>query len=311
MAFVRQGEREAPTTNLTERSSRRTAAVGDDERNASETIGDDESVAPVTVGDTLDIDGLGPLLVRSTTQRNWSRVGVAEGGDQRFFIKQFIDRVGRAHRKGYLGDIATVDASGPEVPGGVRVVPIVGTDRGRLVNVSPFIEMSTVDEIVHDDHEAFELTAAVGQALATILTERLDTQRESVTIWKGLDPKNIGMDADRQLWVFDFGPATTHPLADAAARVAAAGLLSRWVARPGLHLIRPERDILQNLCRPLSPLTDLGRVERELELHAKLRLREPQRHGVAAIATRAGLLTLGRFHWRRLEHEASLIFPAA
>ncbi|MCH7788803.1 MAG: hypothetical protein IH940_05110 [Acidobacteria bacterium] len=103
----------------------------------------------------------------------------------------------------------------------------------------------------------------------------------------------------------------TMPRADAAARVAAAGLLSRWVARPGFHVLRPERALIRNLCEPIASLTDRDRVNRELGLHAELRLREPQREGIAATATRFGLLTLGRIHWFVARQQCNKIFPAA
>jgi hypothetical protein len=119
-----------------------------------------------------------------------------------------------------------------------------------------------------------------------------------------MDPKNIGWSDDGTLWVFDFGPLVDIPLHVAAARVMAAGLLSRWVARPGLHLVAPEPWLLRGVCAPLAPLTDLEEVEKVLRQHHDLRQREPQRQGAKAFATRIGLNTLGRVHWAVLNREA-------
>jgi hypothetical protein len=88
----------------------------------------------------------------------------------------------------------------------------------------------------------------------------------------------------------------------------AAGLLCRWVARAGTHLVWPERDILRAVCEPLADLTELEQVEHELAKHAALRLREPQRTGLAASATRLGLRTLGRIHWAAVQREARRLY---
>ena len=80
------------------------------------------------------------------TQRNWSRVGVAECDGQRFFIKQFVDRVGRWHYRGFGGDAETSTLLGEEIAG-IRVVPIMQHDQARLLTISPFIGMTTIDSI--------------------------------------------------------------------------------------------------------------------------------------------------------------------
>jgi hypothetical protein len=259
------------------------------------------------VGEKIDVDGLGTLEITTFTQRNWSRVGVASLGDTRYFVKQFIDRVGGRHDKGYDGDRATQEMLGEKVGTTLRVVPVVGRVQDRLIIVSPLIAMHTIDSIGRARAKHREPAAKVGSALAEILDERrVDGGR--VSVWKGLDPKNVGWTDDGDLWLFDFGPPAELDVEEAAARVMAAGLLSRWVARPGLHLVWPERCILRGVSEPVAKFTDYERVHAELRQHAELRLREPQRVGIAATATRLGLRTLGRVHWWAVEREARRLF---
>ena len=255
-------------------------------------------------GETLEIPGCPAIRIDSVTQRNWSRVGVASGPDGTYFVKQFIDRVGRRHARGYEGDNAALAAVGEEISG-VRVVPVVGRVPERLFTVSPHIEMRTLESMSRRHRTGATESHRVGQAMADILLAcRLDDDPTMVRTWKGIDPKNIGWSDDGTLWVFDFGPLVDLPLDVAAARVMAAGLLSRWVARPGLHLVAPERWLLSSLCAPVAPLTNLEQVETVLREHHDLRQREPQRRGVQALVTRVGLNTLGRVHWAVLNREA-------
>jgi len=265
---------------------------------------------PFTVGEVLQVPDLGDLTIESYTQRNWSRVGVAASGDDRYFVKQFIDRVGGRHDKGYDGDRASQEMLGDTVGEELRVVPVVGRLIDRLITVSPLIPMHTIDSIGRATSKHREPAEKVGAALADILRERSIGQGR-VAVWKGLDPKNIGWTDDGELWLFDFGPPAELDTAEAAARVMAAGLLSRWVARPGLHLVWPERSILRGVTSPVAPFTNYELVHDELRQHAELRMREPQRVGMAATATRLGLRTLGRVHWWAVEREARRLFAGA
>ncbi|MFT5202499.1 MAG: hypothetical protein ACI9C1_001889 [Candidatus Aldehydirespiratoraceae bacterium] len=268
---------------------------------------DASGITPFTVGEVLDVPQLGSITVESYTQRNWSRVGVANMDGQQFFIKQFVDRVGGRHDKGYDGDRTTQELLGDRVGSMLRVVPILGRIEERLIAVSPLIPMQTIDSIGTATKKHRGPAAKVGEALAEILRER-EVSEGRVAVWKGLDPKNIGWTADGELWLFDFGPPTELETRDAAARVMAAGLLSRWVARPGFHLVWPERGILRGVCEPVANFTDYALVQDELRQHAELRRREPQRVGWAATATRLGLQTLGRIHWWAVEREARRLF---
>lgn len=266
-------------------------------------------VEPIRPGQTLDVDGLGALEVDDVTQRNWSRVAVAHIGDDRYFVKQFIDRVGAPHRRGHLGDCATSQSLGDEVLPGLHVVPALARDNELLLTVFPFIEMTTIDSIAHGRAHHRGPASRVGAALAGILeTRSVPGHPDDVEVWKGLDPKNIGWGKDGRLWIFDFGPPSVIPRSDAAARVMAAGLLSRWVARPGRHVVAPERSILRGVCEPIADYTTLDAVEAELRHHKQLRMREPQRRGVAATATRLGLRTLGRIHWAAVQREARRLY---
>lgn len=270
---------------------------------------DPQRVSLVDAGQTITIDGAGDFHVIEGIQRNWSRVAVATKGGERFFLKQFVDRVGRSHRRGFDGDQQTIDELGSEVLPGLHVVPVVGRREDLLVTVSPFIEMTTIDSITRGRARHRFEAARVGEALVEILTTRtVEGRPDDVAVWKGLDPKNIGWTDDGTLWVFDFGPPKVIPRERAASRVLAAGLLSRWVARPGFHLVSPERSILRGVCEPLVPFTTLESVERELRQNQELRMREPQRTGAAAAATRFGLATVGRLHWSALEREARRLF---
>lgn len=262
---------------------------------------------PFTVGERLAVEGIGELTVSSLTQRNWSRVGVATRGDDRYFVKQFIDRVGGRHDRGYEGDRVTQEMLGDRVGEELRVVPVLGRVRDRLVTVSPLIPMQTIDSIGRATARHREPAGKVGAALADILRDRAIGQGR-VAVWKGLDPKNIGWTDDGELWLFDFGPPAELDTSEAAARVMAAGLLSRWVARPGFHLVWPERSILRGVTEPVAPFTNYELVHDELRQHAELRMREPQRVGLAAAATRLGLHTLGRVHWWAVEREARRLF---
>ena len=268
-----------------------------------------EPVEPIRPGQTVAVDGLGSLTVRSVTQRNWSRVARAEAGSTQYFVKQFVDRVGAPHRRGHLGDHATSEALGSEVLPGLHVVPALARDDELLLTVFPFIDMTTIDSIAHGRAHHRGPASRVGAALAGILeTRTVPHNPDDVAVWKGLDPKNIGWGTDGRLWVFDFGPPSVISRNDAAARVMAAGLLSRWVARPGRHVVSPERPILRGVCEPIAGYTTLEAVEAELRHHKQLRMREPQRRGVAATATRLGLRTLGRIHWAAVQREARRLY---
>lgn len=264
---------------------------------------------PIEVGERLEIEGVGSAEIRSLTQRNWSRVAVAHTNDERYFVKQFVDRIGRWHRQGFVGDAETVARLDDRVAG-VHVLPIMRRDDDRLLTVSPFIEMTTIDSLSGRNRSRDgEVARRVGAALAAILEERTSPEHPTdVEVWKGLDPKNLGLADDGTLWVFDFGPAKTLSRHDAAALAVAAGLLCRWVARPGFHLVAPERPILRGVCEPLVPMTTLAAVQLSLRQHRELRLREPQRAGLAGTAARLGIRSLGKIYWRAAEREAERLF---
>lgn len=270
---------------------------------------DVEPLTPVLKGERFDCEGIGLLEVREVRQRNWSRVAVADHQGSRYFVKQFVDRVGGRHDRGFRGDHEMMASLGEEVVPGVRVVPLAGRVEERLIAVHPHIEMRTIDSISQALPHHGRRASQVGQAIREIFEDRiLPEDPNQVSVWKGLDPKNIGWTEAGGLWIFDFGPAAQLDLRTAAARVVAAGLLSRWVARPGTHLIWPERSILRGVCEPIADLTSLELVEAELARHAELRLREPQRSGISASATRLGLRTIGKVHWAMVDREARRLF---
>lgn len=265
----------------------------------------------IVPGERIEVPGIGVLEIEHVTQRNWSRVAPARSGARRYFVKQFIDRIGRWHQRGFDGDASTAALLGCNIAG-VRVLPALHKDVERLLVVFPYVEMTTIDSFTgrHRDriHEV-AIADRVGTAMADILRARRSTEQpDRVDVWKGLDPKNLGVAPDGTLWVFDFGPLTTLSLREAAALAVAAGLLSRWVARPGRHLVAPERRILRGVCEPLVSMTDLEHVQRSLDRHRSLRLREPQREGLAGMGTRLAILTIGRVHWWAAEREARRLF---
>lgn len=268
-----------------------------------------EPVRLLRIGEVIECDGLPPMTVTTVTQRNWSRVATAAAGPDRFFVKQFVDRVGAPHDKGFRGDQEVMESLDREVCPGLSVVPVIGRDQDRLLAISPYIEMSTIDSIGRSRDWDVERAATVGVALRTLLDNRtIEDDPDKVSVWKGLDPKNVGWSEDGRLWVFDFGPAVVLDRAEAAARVIAAGLLCRWVARVGIHVLWPEGPLLRAVCEPLADLSDLEMVRSELAMHAELRFREPQRTGWGAVMTRFGLRTVGRLHWAAVDHHARKVF---
>lgn len=267
-------------------------------------------VAPLRDHEQLDVPGLGTIRIGAVTRRNWSHIAPATGPNgERLFCKQFVDRLGAAHQSGYAGELATrALLTGTDLPE-VQVIPVVGQHDDRLVMVSPHLDMITIDSIPVARRKDRVRAEAVGYALARILdARRVPGQPDMVSVWKGIDPKNIGWDSNGQLWIFDFGPASVLPISGAAGRLVAAGLLSRWVARPGPHLLWPERTILHGVCAPLAPLTSYEEVERRLTQNHDLRRREPQRTGKRAAATRLGLNTVGRVYWATARREARRLF---
>lgn len=265
-------------------------------------------IEPISEGATVELGPLGTGRVAHVAQRNWSRVARVEVGDDAYFVKQFIDRVGRWHRRGFEGDRQTADTLGEELAGVAVLRPLV-RDEDRLFMVFPFVEMTTIDSMNGGRAGDGDAAARVGEAMAAILRDRGAVgDPETVHVWKGLDPKNVGWSGDGRLWVFDFGPLVQMERRDAAALVVAAGLLSRWVARPGVHLVAPERPIIRGVCEPVAPMTSLDLVQEALHHHKELRRREPQRRGLAATATQVGLRTLGNVHWRSVNKEAERLF---
>ena len=272
--------------------------------------GQSRAPAPVTANEALLIDGVGKVTLGVVTQRNWSRVGIATKPDgQRFFCKQFVDRLGTAHPRGFDGELRTRDVIGEPSVAGLSVVPVAGLDRSRLIMLFPYFDMETIDSMSFSSFRHRAAAERVGVALAEILEERrVPGDPDSVCVWKGLDPKNVGWDEDGRFWLFDFGPPTEVPIQTAAGQVVAAGLLSRWVARPGTHMVWPERWILRRVCTPVAALTTYEEVDRFLVQHHDLRVREPQRSGYAATATRLGLQTVGRAYWYTARQEARRLY---
>lgn len=282
------------------------------------TAGDrpDASRHPVRLlapGDRLVLAGPGEVRIETVHQRNWSRVATAVGADgSRWFCKQFVDRIGVGHPRGYAGELETRETLGPDDLPGVRIVPVAGLVPDRLTVVSPYVHLETIDSVGYAWTASRCPSERVGRVLADLLEARTvpDANARRVRVWKGLDPKNVGWDDDGAMWVFDFGPPVELPVETAAGQVVAAGLLSRWVARPGLHLVWPERSILRGVCRPVAAHTSFEEVDRRLRQNHELRVREPQRTGVAATATRAGLHTLGHLYWATARREARRLFDA-
>ena len=257
-------------------------------------------------GERMEVPGLGPVRLGHVLSRNWSHVAPATGpGGAHLFVKQFVDRLGRAHVRGFDGELRTrASLEAVELPG-VAVVPVLAEHRERLVLVFRYRVLTTIDSIALATRADGRAARAVGEALERILEARRDPERADVVhVWKGLDPKNVGWDGERRLWIFDFGPPAELDQADAAGRLIAAGLLSRWVARPGLHLVWPERSILRGVCEPVAHRTTLAEVERRLDQNHELRRLEPQRRGARARAVRFGLDTIGRAYWSTARREA-------
>ena len=269
-----------------------------------------ESIAPLSTGERVHVPEIGDIRVGEVTCRNWSRVAPAVGPDgEELFCKQFVDRVGAIHVSGYAGELKTRERLSHDQLPDVEIVPVVGTVDDRLIMVSPRIDMMTIDSIPVARSIHREPALAVGAALEAILdTRRLPNDPSTVAVWKGIDPKNIGWDRDGKLWIFDFGPESELSITSAAGRLMAAGLLSRWVARPGPHLVWPERTILRGVCAPISRFTTYEEVDRRLVENHELRRREPQRTGARATATRLGVNSLGRVYWAHARREARRLF---
>ncbi len=270
------------------------------------------ATTPLTTGEVIAIAGIGTLRVGEVTERNWSRVAKASGPDgQLYFCKQFIDRVGRAHPRGFAGELATRACMNQRPLAAAERIPLIGQIDQRLIMVFPHVPMTTIDSMRRSSVADLEATRRVGELLAEIVdTQRSPNDPSSVAGWKGLDPKNIGWDETGKMWIFDFGPPTHVDVETTAGRLVAAGLLSRWVARPGTHVVWPERPILRAVCEPLASMTTYDAVDQSLRNHFELRLREPQRTGAAAQATKAGVHTLGRMYWASARQVARSMFAS-
>ena len=266
----------------------------------------------LNVGDRLEMGSGGPAEIREVRQRNWSRIAVAHRDGERLFVKQFVDRIGHWQQRGFAGDAETAELLGDEIVG-VRVLPVIHRDPDRLITVARYIEMDTIDSLRGKDRQrSREVAAQIGKALAAVIEERtVADQPDTVDVWKGLDPKNLGVGRDGTVYIFDFGPPARTSRTAAAAAAVSAGLLSQWVAHPGLHLVAPERHVLRKVCEPIAPMTTVDAVLESLARHRELRLREPQRDGLAGIATRLGVRTVGSIYWRVAETEARRLFPQA
>ena len=257
-------------------------------------------------GERMEVPGVGPVELGPVLARNWSHVAPATGpSGEQLFVKQFVDRVGRAHVRGFEGELRTrASLDGAALPD-VSVLPVLAEHPERLVLVFRYRVLTTIDSIPLARRADGRAARAVGEALDRILEARRDAERPDVVhVWKGLDPKNVGWDGDRRLWIIDFGPPAELRLADAAGRLVAAGLLSRWVARPGPHLVWPERSILRGVCEPIAHRTTLAEVDRRLDQNHALRRLEPQRRGARARLVRIGLDTVGRAYWATARREA-------
>ncbi|NNE74429.1 MAG: hypothetical protein HKN26_12250 [Acidimicrobiales bacterium] len=262
-------------------------------------------------GELFTLDDGTELIVGSLTQRNWSRVARGRHDGQDCFVKQFIDRTGAVHAKGLAGELATQGWLVADPPPDVTVVPVRAHSTERHVLVYPFVEMRTVDQLAVDG----DLPAALASRLGTVLRSVLNAVDNSgcVTVWKGLDIKNLGVgpaerNGGQPIYLFDLGPTVTVTQADAAASVVTSILLMHWSREPRRNGLLAHAETVLNLAGAISPLTTHERVQQRLQDMFDLRRHETQeRSRLRAEALRIGMETAGRLYWRRARAAASAL----
>ena len=155
--------------------------------------GSGETDRRMQVGDLIEVPPLGRLRITSVTQRNWSRVGEAtDASNRRWFWKQFVDRVGNAHRRGLQGELSTREQLGQgEIPA-LEVVPLAGTVPDHLLLVFPHIPMATIDTIRQAHHRHRGPAQRVGQAMADIIEARRSPDGTTTRSGRGSIPRTSG-----------------------------------------------------------------------------------------------------------------------
>lgn len=211
------------------------------------------------------------LAIDQRQQRAWSRVGFGRLDGEPVFVKQFVDRWGKAHRVGFDGEVATAAdlARTGALPAGVLAIPAAAVAGDDLITVSPVVDLVTWDDMTYRrSAERRSHAAIVGAALDRTLRHRSAEGRART--WKGLEAKNFGAltDPDGRLCgccaVFDLGPPVTGPVSRAGARVVAYAFASPLARRVNADALLTSSSMVLELVRPLAWSTTTELVDEEL-----------------------------------------------
>jgi hypothetical protein len=271
------------------------------------------------------------LSCTSVAQRIWSRVGIAlndapGGGGTRYFLKQNIDRSGRAHPDHWLEEREGAEL-GFELLGAVATVPRpLFVRQDLLLNVFDFVEVASMDELLRGTPEQFErcfepvlqgcaalleqLGTVPGRARTSGLPRKVrpyDTGRSAV-LFRGLEIRNLGpaLHTDGspdpgRLVVFDLGQASIGPLEDAGARLFVSIGLLNW-GRPLNRFLRgPDPSLMRRAYRVLRPYSSPAAVRAELDLNIRLRQQEVlASDSIEHMLKRVGIGLIGRRYFQAL-----------
>lgn len=272
---------------------------------------------------SFSTQGVVTVRCASVTERNWSRVAVGEpaaqtGEDQPLFLKQFVDRRGQQHRDQYDDELVSIERADKLFSGVTEVLKPTCFDSQRLVLGFPFLQMTTLDEILRvpgNDTQAeqgFEQVLAVTeQLLARLKAHELNDAAANarVPIFRGFDVRNIGIRGTMQspevgqpTYLFDLGVARDGDYQEAAARILTTIGMLNWGVPLGRFLRGPKMDWLQQAAEQLSPYLSRQATLDRLQHEFRHRLSDAQGASwLERAGKQLGIATIGRWYVSRLK----------
>ena len=271
------------------------------------------------------------LSCTSVTQRNWSRVGVGrhaagDGGVTPYFLKQNIDRSGRAHPDHWLEEREGAEL-GFELLGAAATIPRpVFVRPDLLLSVFDFVAVAPMNDLLRGAPEQFErcfdpvlqgcaaLLEKLGSMPDRVRTAGLprkvrpyDTGRSAI-LFRGLEFRNLGpplhpdgSPEPGRLVVFDLGQASIGPLEDAGARLFVSIGMLNWGRPLGRFLQGPDASLMRRAYRVLRPYLSPAAVRAELDRNIRQRQQEVVASGrVEYLLKRVGIDLIGRRYFQAL-----------